>query len=155
MKRWEIGNNFLSGKVLTHQSFDFLGYTFRPRSSRASTGELFVSFSAAVSRKALKAMRTKFKEHPMIKRGYSQSVEELARAVNPIIQGWINYYGAYCKSAMSSMYDYINEKIIQWAKRKYKHLQRRQWRAGRWLRDLYVKNSKLFAHWCVWSWVAE
>ncbi len=137
------------------ESFDFLGYTFRPRSSRAKTGEFFVSFSPAVSRKALKMMRQKVKEHPMIKRSFSQSVEELAKAINPMIQGWINYYGAYCQSAMSSMYDYINEKIIRWAKRKYKHLQRRQWRAGRWLRDLYIKEPKLFAHWRVWSWTAE
>jgi RNA-directed DNA polymerase len=138
-----------------NESFDFLGYTFRPRSSRAKTGEFFVSFSAAVSRKALKAMRTKLKEHPMIKGCYSQSVDELAKAINPMIQGWINYYGTYCKSAMSSMYDYINEKIIRWAKRKYKHLRRRQWRAGRWLRDLYMKNPTLFAHWRIWSWVSE
>ncbi len=137
------------------ESFDFLGYTFRPRSARDSNGKFFVSFSPAVSRKALKAMRLKIKEHPMVSRCFSQSVKELAKAINPMIQGWINYYGRFRKSSMSTIYDYINEKIIRWAKRKYKHLQGRKWRAGRWLRELYLKEPKLFAHWRVWSWVAE
>ncbi len=137
------------------ESFDFLGYTFRPRSTRCANGKFFVSFSPAVSRKALKAMRLKAKEHPILKRSFSQSVEQLAKAINPMIQGWINYYARFVGSSMSIIYDYINEKIIHWAMRKYKHLQRRKWRAGKWLRDLYSKNPTLFAHWRVWSWVAE
>jgi retron-type reverse transcriptase len=65
-------------------------------------------------------------------------IEELARAINPIIQGWINYYGQFRKSSMSTLYDYINSQLINWAKRKYKNLQRRQWRAGKWLRGIYL-----------------
>ena len=137
------------------QSFDFLGYTFRPRSVRDRDGTFFVSFAPAVSRKALKAMRQKIKAHPLMKGCYSLDIEELAKAINPIIRGWINYYGKFNKSSMSSLYDYINTKLIRWVRRKYKHLQRRKWRASRWLRDLYKQNPVLFAHWQVWSWVAE
>jgi len=114
-----------------------------------------VSFSPAVSRKALKAMRLKIKEHPMIKGCFSQSVEELAKAINPIIQGWINYYGKFRRSSMSAIYDYINGKIIKWARRKYKHLQRRKRRSAHWLRELYLQDPGLFSHWRVWHWVAE
>jgi len=100
-------------------------------------------------------MRTKIKGHPLIKAGFSQSVVELAKAINPIIQGWINYYGKFRKSSMSAIYDYINAKLIKWARRKYKPLQRRKCRAGQWLRELYAQLPTLFAHWRVWSWVAE
>jgi RNA-directed DNA polymerase len=141
--------------VYVNQSFDFLGYTFRPRSSRDKDGNFFVSFSPAVSRKALKAMRLKIKEHPMIKGCFSQSVEELAKAINPIIQGWTNYYGKFRRSSMSAIYDYINGKIIKWARRKYKHLQRRKRRSAHWLRELYLQDPGLFSHWRVWHWVAE
>ena len=137
------------------QSFDFLGYTFRPRSSRDRDGKFFVSFSPAVSRKSLKAIRLKIKEHPMVKACFSQGVTELARAINPMIQGWINYYGALRRSEMSVIYDYINEKIMKWAMRKFKQLQRRKKRAGQWLRELYRRVPTLFAHWRVWKWVAE
>ena len=138
-----------------NQSFDFLGYTFRPRSARDKNGKFFVSFSPAVSRKALKAMRAKLKGHPLIKAGYSQSVVDLAKAIYPIIQGWITYYGKFRKSAMSAIYSYINEKLLSWARRKFKSLKRRKWRASRWLRELYRQYPTLFAHWRVWSWVAE
>lgn len=137
------------------QSFDFLGYTFRPRSSRDREGKFFVSFSPAVSRKSLKAIRLKIKEHPMVKGCFSQGITELARAINPMIQGWINYYGAFRKSELSSVYDYINERIMKWAMRKFKQLQRRKKCAGHWLRTLYSKAPSLFAHWRVWKWVAE
>lgn len=136
------------------QSFDFLGYTFRPRNAQDRDGKFFVSFSPAVSLKALKAMRLKIKGHPLIKGGFSQSVIELAKTINPIIQGWINYYGKFRKSSMSTLYDYINTKLIKWARRKFKPLQRRKWRASRWLRELYREFPTLFAHWRVWSWVA-
>jgi RNA-directed DNA polymerase len=141
--------------VSAHQSFDFLGYTFRSRSTRDNNGKFFVSFSPTVSRKALKAMRLQIKEHPVIKGCFSQSIEELAKAINPMIQGWINYYGKFRRSSMSAIYGYINEKIIKWARRKYKHLQRRKRRSALWLRSLYLQNPTLFSHWRVWKWVAE
>lgn len=137
------------------QSFDFLGYTFRPRSVRNSNGKFFVSFSPAVSRKALTAMRRKIKDHPLVKGGFSQSMEEIANAINPIVQGWINYYGQFSRSSMFAVYNYINGKLMKWARRKYKHLERRKKRSDQWLRDLYLQNPGLFAHWRVWSWVAE
>jgi hypothetical protein len=40
-----------------HERFDFLGYTFRPRRARNGQGELFTSFTSAVSDDAAKAIR--------------------------------------------------------------------------------------------------
>lgn len=137
------------------QSFDFLGYTFRPRSARDSSGKFFVSFSPAVSGKALKAMRQKIKAHPMIKGCFSECIEDLAKAINPMIQGWINYYGRFCRSSMSTIFDYINGKLMKWIRRKHKPLLRRKKRSGQWLRELYRRSPRLFAHWKVWKWVAE
>jgi len=108
-----------------------------------------------VSRNALKAMRLKLKEHPLIKGCFSLGVEELANLINPMIQGWINYYARFRKSSLSAIFDCINGKLLGWARRKYKHLQRRKRRAGQWLRGLYRHYPTLFAHWRVWGWVAE
>ena len=137
------------------QSFDFLGYTFRPRSTRDRKGKFFVSFSPAVSRTVLKAMRLKIKDHPMVKGCFSESMEELASVINPLLQGGINYYGRFRRSSMFAIYDYINSKLMKWVRRKDKHRQRRKKRAGQWLRDLYLQAPTLFAHGRVWSWVAE
>lgn len=138
-----------------NQSFDFLGYTFRPRSSRCKNGRFFVSFSPSVSQKCLKAMRSRIKQHPIIKGCYSESIESVAFILNPIIQGWINYYGRFRRSSLSSIFHYINDKLTKWVMRKYKSLHRRKARAGRWLKDLYLQYPDLFAHWKVWNWVAE
>lgn len=73
----------------------------------------------------------------------------------PAVKGWINYYGKSRKSAMSAIYDYINNKLIKWARNKYKNLKRRKRYSGQWLRKLYIQNPYLFAHWKVWKWVAE
>lgn len=137
------------------QSFDFLGFTFRPRSARDKQGRFFVSFSPAVSSKALKTMRKKIKEHPLINQLFNLDIREVAAAINPILQGWINYYARFRKSAMSPIYDYLNEKLMRWARRKYKHLIRRKTRSSEWLKRLYREQPALFVHWRVWNWMAE
>ncbi|HPJ82107.1 MAG TPA: group II intron reverse transcriptase/maturase [Saccharofermentans sp.] len=138
-----------------NQCFDFLGYTFSPRSSRRSDGKFFVSFSPAVSQKSLKAMRRRIKQHPAIQGCYSESLEAVAHKLNPIIQGWINYYGKFRKSSLSAIFYYINDKLTNWVMRKYKSLQRRKTRAGEWIKNLYLQDRGLFAHWKVFNWVAE
>ena len=129
--------------------------SIRPKSTLDRQGKFCVSFSPAVSRKSLKAMRTKIKLHPMVKSCYSLGIEAVAKAINPMIQGWINYYGRFRKSEMSAIYDYINEKLIKWVRRKYKLLKRRKTKSGQGLRELYRQSPWLFAHWRVWKWVAE
>jgi len=112
-------------------------------------------FYRPLAKKSLKAMRTKIKLHPMVKSCYSLGIEAVAKAINPMIQGWINYYGRFRKSEMSAIYDYINEKLMKWVRRKYKLLKRRKTKSGQWLRELYRQSPWLFAHWRVWKWVAE
>lgn len=135
-------------------SFDFLGFTFRPRSSRSETGRFFVSFSPAVSQKKLTLMRGAIRNHPVISGSYSKSIEECAHDLNPIIQGWINYYGRFGKSSLSPLYRYINDKLTRWIMRKFKTLHRRITLAGKRLKNLYLQNPNLFAHWKHYNWVA-
>ena len=141
------------GSYLNH-SFDFLGYTFRPRSVRREDGVFFVSFSPAVSRNALRRMRRRIREHPKLRCKF-QSLEELAKALNPMILGWVNYYGRFAKSAMSPIFDYINTKVMKWVSRKYKNLRKRKRASGKWLRKVAKRAPTLFAHWQHWNWVTE
>ncbi len=41
---------------------------------------------------------------------------------NPIIQGWINYYSRYYKSALYLTLKCLERRLIMWATRKYKRL---------------------------------
>ncbi|MHB9141590.1 MAG: group II intron maturase-specific domain-containing protein [Paludibacter sp.] len=38
------------------------------------------------------------------------------------MRGWMQYYGKYYKTELSSLANYINMKIVRWARRKYKSL---------------------------------
>jgi hypothetical protein len=86
-----------------NMEFDFLGYTFRRRLCKnRKRNSLFVSFTPAVSKVAMKAMRLKIRKM-RVRMRTEMSIEQLAKWLNPIIQGWIAYYGRYYRSALYGM----------------------------------------------------
>ena len=113
-------------------TFDFLGYTFRPRRSKNSQGKYFVNFSPAVSNKAARAMRQTMRRWAMHNRG-DKFLEDLARMFNPVLQGWINYQGQFYKSAMCPTFRHLDRILARWAGRKYKRLRRHKRRTEQWL----------------------
>lgn len=132
-----------------NRTFDFLGYTFRARTcSTKNTKEkkLFTGFQPAVSKASIKAMRTKIKEH-RIRNRTELSIEDIAKWYNPILRGWLNYYGRYTCSAMGIMWKYFNETLVAWARKKYKGLRGSRIRASNFLRGIAKREPKLFVHW--------
>ena len=80
--------------------FDFLGYTFRPRTVKnRKRNSMFVSFTPAVSNKAVKAMRETTRKLNFRNRT-DLSLADIARLHNPFLRGWLAYYGQFCRSAM-------------------------------------------------------
>ncbi|WP_332389472.1 group II intron maturase-specific domain-containing protein, partial [Burkholderia ubonensis] len=74
---------------------------------------------------------------------------ELAQQYNPTIRGWWNYYGAFYRTAMHKLSGYIDRKLEQWARRKYKTLTRHKRRSAEWLRKMKELFPRLFFHWHV------
>ena len=129
-----------------HTRFDFLGYTFRARRSKNRWGKYFVNFSPAVSNDAGKAMRQKTRRWGLQNRS-DKSLEDLSRMFNPILRGWMTYYGRFYKSAMTPTLRHMNRVLVRWAMRKYKRLRRHKRRAEYWLGRIARKEPHLFAHW--------
>jgi group II intron reverse transcriptase/maturase len=127
-------------------SFDFLGYTFRPRRSKNRWGKFFISFTPAVSNKAAKAMRRTLRSWALHNRS-DKSLEDLARMFNPVIQGWINYFASFYKSALYPTLRHVDRVLARWAERKYKKLHRHSRRARHWLARVAQTRPGLFAHW--------
>jgi len=125
--------------------FDFLGYTFRPRRAKNRYGKFFVSFLPAVSNKAAKAMRRTIHDWRMHLKP-DKSIGDLSRMFNPVVQGWINYYGRYYKTQLYAVLRFLNEKLIHWVRRKYKRYRHRR-RAEHWLGKVARRDPRLFAHW--------
>ena len=127
-------------------SFDFLGYTFRPRRAKNKYGKYFVSFLPAVSDEAIKSMRRVVHDWRLHLKP-DKSIEDLSRMFNPIIRGWINYYGHFYKSRLHIVLRYVNGCLVYWARRKYKRLNRHKRRAEYWLGRLARRDPQLFTHW--------
>ena len=127
-------------------AFDFLGYTFRPRRSKNRWGKYFVNFSPAISGKAAKRIRQEVRGWKLHLRS-DKYLEDLARMFNARIRGWVNYYGAFYKSALYPTLRYINRKLVLWAMRKLKRLRRHRRRAEHWVSRCMRKHPNLFAHW--------
>ena len=128
------------------QKFDFLGFTFRPRRAKNRRGKLFVGFTPAISNRAKKSICDTMRRWKM-HRQTDKSLDELARVVNPVLRGWINYYGRFYKSALYRVFQHLNNILVQWASRKYKRLRGYDQRASQWLQGVFHRQPKLFAHW--------
>ena len=127
--------------------FDFLGYCFRPRGVRNSRdNSLFCGFNPAVSPSALKSMRAKIRELGFRSRT-DLSLAELAERLNPLLRGWINYYGRYAPSALAPLLRYVNQTLRAWVIRKFKRFRSHKIRASQFLLNLSRRNAKLFVHW--------
>ena len=125
--------------------FDFLGYCFRPRLVRSRSGQMFVGFTPAISPQAAKRIRQRVRRW-RLHRLSGRSLEDLAQEVNPVIQGWMNYYGAYQRSALVPILRHIDQHLVKWVKRKYKK-RRSAKRAMRWLGQVASYHPGLFVHW--------
>ena len=127
-------------------SFDFLGYTFRRRRAKRKDGIVFLNFTPAVSRVSLKAMRKKTRKLNWRNRT-ELSLEEIAEKYNPVLQGWLNYYGAYYRSAIYPVWDHFNMTLVAWAMKKYKNLRAHKMKAIKFIKDIARKEPRLFVHW--------
>jgi RNA-directed DNA polymerase len=127
--------------------FDFLGYEFRPRRvSNPQNGRTFCGFTPAVSPSALKAMRETIRDLD-IRRQTQLALADIADRLNPLLRGWIEYYGRYTPSALSTMLRYVNQTLLRWVMRKFKRFKAHKVRASHFLQRLARDDMGCFVHW--------
>jgi len=129
-----------------NEKFDFLGFTFQIRKAQNSKGSIFMSFLPAIGDKATKMIREEVRKWN-IQRRTDKSLEEFAKEKNPIIQGWINYYGKFYRSKLENVLQCIDLNLAKWAKRKYKSFKASLSRGIKWIGRLKSRDNQLFAHW--------
>jgi RNA-directed DNA polymerase len=132
-----------------HIKFDFLGYTFRPRRAKNYRGKPFVSFLPGVSNKAGKAIRATIREWRLAATRNNQSLEDLARLVNPSVRGWVDYYGRFYRSALTPVLRHLERVLVRWACRKYKRFRGHATNAAHWLGRVARRDPNLFVLWQV------
>lgn len=127
-------------------SFDFLGYTFRPRRSKNKWGKHFINFTPAISNKSKKSIRQKVRDWKLQLK-VEKDLTDLSNMFDSKIKGWINYYGKFYKSEMYSTLRHINKALIMWVRKKYKKFARHKKRAEHFLGRIAKQNPRFFKHW--------
>jgi len=133
----------------THEDikFDFLGYTFQPRRAKNRWGKYFVSFLPAISAKSAKAIRKTIREWRMAATRNNQRLEDLACLTNPVVRGWMNYYGRFYRSKCIQVLRHLNAALGRWVRRKYKRFKHRERAAMHWLGRIARRDPNLFVLW--------
>lgn len=134
--------------IYAHTSFTFLGFTFQARAARSRTGVKFASFLPAISKQALKKISGEVRQW-RLHRKVPLTLTEIAKKINPIIRGWIQYYGAFYRSALCPLLARINAYLLRWIRKKYKRLRPVKRALAAWQR-VTSQYPRLFVH---WAWV--
>jgi len=132
-----------------HTSFTFLGFTFRARAARSKYGVNFTSFLPAISKDALKKISGEVRRW-RLHRQIGLDFGEVAKRINPIVRGWMQYYGAFYRSALFSLLQRINAYLMRWIRKKYNRLRPFKKAHACWKR-ITRQHPRLFAH---WEWVS-
>lgn len=74
-------------------------------------------------------------------------LEEIATWYNPVLQGWLNYYGSYCRSAMYPLWRHFNMTLASWVRMKYKTFWKKKTKAAIFVEKIARQRPELFVHW--------
>lgn len=123
------------------RSFDFLGFTFKPYWTKTAKGHKLL-ITVFMSQKSISSALDKFRKMELHKR--RKPLEELARLLNPITRGVINYYCKLWSSHTRRLWTQLNHRLWKWVR----------WEKGlfgksalQWLRRKYKEKPNLFYHW--------
>lgn len=126
--------------------FDFLGFSFHGRTVQDRKGNLFTGFNPGVSRKSLKRMNESLRALKMY-RNTQVTLPELAERINPMVRGWIDYYGAFYPEPLKRFLIRIELGLGRWARNKYKRLRGHKRRSWTWLKRYRATVPGMFVHW--------
>ena len=103
------------------------------------------TFLPAISKQALKKISAEVRRR-RIHRRTGHTFAQLARVINPIVRGWMQYYGAFYRSALKPLLRRINAYLVRWIRRKYKRLAGFN-KAKDCFSGITLRYPLMFAHW--------
>lgn len=127
--------------------FDFLGYSFQPRSTKSKqTGKLFLGFDCAISISSKKRIADKLEEMEIDRLNF-RSIVGVALYLEPLIRGWINYYGKFRITELKPVFLLLRQRLVWWARKRYKRYKTNMIKAYRWMDRVKKQFPNLFYQW--------
>jgi RNA-directed DNA polymerase len=130
-------------------TFTFCGYAFRPRMAfDKNRKQVYTGFLPAVAPEKLTEISRKIASW-RIHRRTNQTLNEIARWLNPVLRGWLAYFTVFYPSKVIPLCERIDRHLMRWAQWKYKRLKHSDKRARKWLKSVRELAPRLFAHWAL------
>jgi RNA-directed DNA polymerase len=123
------------------RKFDYLGFTFKPHWSKTKKG-FHLMIAPMMSMKSKTSVVLKLKELQIHK--MRVKIEEIAKKLNPILNGIINYYCKFMSRETHLLWYSLNQRLIKWVRWQKKCSLTS---AIKYLRTKWKEQPKLFAHW--------
>jgi hypothetical protein len=82
-----------------------------------------------------------------LRRQTQLSLQDITQQLNPLLRGWIAYYGRYAPSVLSPLLRSVNQTLVAWAMRKFKRFKRHKVQARQFLQRLATECADPFVHW--------
>jgi len=128
-------------------SFNFLGFTFKPRMVKGYFGHFHLGFTPSISRESQKRINQtlfKMKLHRMV----HLRLSDLAGIIANKVGGWIHYYGKVRMSELHYVFRFLNMRLAKWVRNKYRRFRRKHWFASyKWLQETAKQFPTMFVHW--------
>ena len=83
---------------------------------------MFTAFQPAISKDAQNKISAEMRPLAAAP-AHRAHLAEIARQINPVVRGWMQYYGAFYRSALYPLLSRINAYLMRWLRNKYKRLQ--------------------------------
>ena len=131
---------------IEHQSFDFLGHTFKPRMIKSKVGYKLM-FLPGMSQKKISKLTAELSEMGFHRWVY-HSLSKIAEILRPKLRGWINYFGKFFPSCLRKLFRHLHFRLVRWVRNKYRRFRRKSWyHSLQYLQGICKQFPNLFEHW--------
>jgi RNA-directed DNA polymerase len=127
------------------KKFDFLGFTFKPKSVLSSRG-YYLAYSGSISQASQTRIVEGWKKMNFHRRS-NLTIQEIATMINPQMVGIIRYYGKFNLWTLQRLISRFHYRLVKWVLSKYKALKGSYRKGYEWIKDLRVSYPNMFYHW--------
>jgi RNA-directed DNA polymerase len=131
-------------------TFDFLGFSFKPVSLVSNKGGMFLGYNCTISQASVSRINTRWKNLKLRRRS-SLTIQDIAREINPQMIGIIRYYGKYKLWSLGKLIRRFHFHLAKWVLNKYKSLKGSYSKAYQWIKEVKLNYPTLFYHWTLFK----
>ena len=128
------------------KKFDFLGFTFKPRTKITKEGRLFLGYDCEISQKSQTRIINKWRDQKFHKQT-DASIQKIANQLHLQLVGIARYYGYFKVWSLQRLFRNLENRLAKWVRNKYKSMKRSYSKAYKWLKTIRIVYPTLFYHW--------